>query len=258
MTSAVIADDEPHLAEYLRASLARLWPELYVWPAAAHGVQALELIERHQPEVAFLDIKMPGMDGLEVAARLAHQACRVVFVTAYDQFAIEAFEHHAVDYLLKPVSDERLMRCVDHLREALVQREQAPRLDALLQQITASLGAAPARASPLRWIRAGVGDTVRQIAVEEVLCFKAADKYTIVQLRDGESEGEILIRVSLSELLLQLDPERFWQVHRGTVVNVERVESARRDVLGKTLLKLRGHAQDIVVSRQYAHLFRQM
>lgn len=256
MTRAVIADDEPHLVEYLRSRLAVLWAPLEIVGTARHGEQALALIDEHDPDIAFLDIKMPGMSGLEVAARLSGQRCRVVFVTAFDQFAIDAFEHHAVDYLLKPVSDERLAKTIDHLKRALAGAGEIPRLEALFARLAA--GGAGSRPAYLRWIRASAGDAVRQIPVEDVLYFKAADKYTIVQLRSASSEGEILIRLSLSELLEQLDPEMFWQVHRGTIVNLAHVVSTRRDVLGKTLLRLREHRAELVVSRQYAHRFRQM
>ena len=258
MTKALIADDEPHLAEYLRSRLAALWPELEIVGTAAHGAQALEIIDQSDPDLAFLDIKMPGLDGLEVAARLRGRRCRVVFVTAYDQFALDAFEQHAVDYLLKPVSDERLARAIDYLKQDFAAAAAAPQIDALLEQLARRSAQSAGRPPVLRWIRAQVGDVVHQIPVEDVVCFKAADKYTIVQLRESQGEGEILIRLSLSELLAQLDPELFWQVHRGTIVNLAHVVSARRDVLGKTLLRLRDYRAELVVSRQYAHRFRQM
>jgi len=257
VTRAVVADDEPHLVEYLCQRLAALWPELEIAGTAAHGAEAIEVIESLDPDVAFLDIRMPGLGGMEVAARLAGQRCRVVFVTAYDQFALDAFEHHAVDYLLKPVSDERLLGAIANLKRSLAAPLTDRRIEALLAQLA---GGEPRAGRPvyLRWVRASAGEAVRQIPVEDVLYFKAADKYTIVQLREDRGDGEILIRLSLSELLEQLDPEVFWQIHRGTIVNLAHVLSTRRDVLGKTLLRLRDHRHELVVSRQYANRFRQM
>ncbi len=258
MNSAIIADDEPHLAEFLGARLASLWPELEIAGYAASGNEALQLIERLEPDVAFLDIRMPGLSGLEVAAGLGERACRIVFVTAFDEFAIEAFEHHAIDYLLKPVTDERLSRTVEHLKAALRERRGPPALDALLAQLQQSLGTRTAGAGHMRWVRVAVGEEVRQIPVEDVLCFRAADKYTIVEVVNEQHAGELLIRTGLSELLDQLDPELFWQVHRSIVVNASHVLSARRDVMGKTMISLRGRGAQLPVSRQYAHRFRHM
>ncbi|MDP1611050.1 MAG: LytTR family DNA-binding domain-containing protein [Sulfuritalea sp.] len=248
--NAVIADDEPHLAAHLQARLAALWPELAVVGVAANGIEAREMIEALRPDIAFLDIRMPGLSGLEVVQELspaARRACRVVFVTAYDEFAVQAFEREAVDYLLKPVGDERLLAAIERLRRA----PPAGQSDELLQRLQALL---PKSGGHLRWVRASVGSDVRLIAVDDVCYFQATDKYTAVFTRDAE----LLIRTPIKELLEQLDPDQFWQVHRGTLVNARQVVSARHDALGRVSLKLRDRTEAVAVSRSYAHLFRQM
>ena len=247
---ALIADDEPHLAEHLRARLAELWPELSVLPLAANGLEALRAIDDELPDVAFLDIRMPGLNGME-AARRADPRTHVVFVTAFDQYAADAFEREAVDYLLKPVADERLERCVQRLKKKLAAREAPAPLEQILAQISRVL---PAGRERLRWIRALRGDVVQQIAVDDVLYFRATDKYTSVVTRAGEA----LIRMPLAELAGQLDAEAFWQIHRSTIVNMSAVQSARRDLGGRVFLTLRGASAEVPVSRAYAHRFKQM
>ena len=248
---ALIADDEPHLAEHLAAMLARCWPELDVLPIAANGLEALRAIDDDAPEVAFLDIRMPGLTGLELAARIESRT-HVVFVTAYDQYAVEAFDRDAVDYLLKPVDEERLGKCVQRLKRKLDAAESPPPLEELLARVARTLpGSGPGR---LRWIRALKGEGVQQIAVDEVLYFQASDKYTCVITREGES----LIRMPLAELAAQLDGEVFWQVHRSTVVNMNEVASTRRDLGGRLFVRLRDGKTELPVSRGYAHLFKQM
>jgi DNA-binding LytR/AlgR family response regulator len=243
----LIADDEPHLAEDLRRRLIRLWPELQIAAVVHDGVSAAAALTEIKPDFAFLDIRMPGISGLD-AARLAAADCRVVFVTAYDDHAVQAFEQAAADYLLKPVSDERLARCVERLKQ---RSAVAPdKLLARLQQLLA----APAKPEPLRWLRAQVGQTVRMVAVEEVCYFQSADKYTLLLTRDAE----LLLRTPLKELIAQLDPQQFWQVHRGTVVNVRQIVAAHHDLLGRVSLTLRDNPEKLTVSRSYAHLFRQM
>lgn len=247
---AVIADDEPLLAAHLKARLTALWPELTIVGVAANGVEAKTLIESLQPDIAFLDIRMPGMSGLEVIPALAPAVAartRFVFVTAYDEFAVQAFEREAVDYLLKPVADERLLAAIARLRRAA-----APvAADDLLQRLSALL---PAKAEHLRWVRASVGNDVRLVPVDEVCYFQAADKYTAVMTKDAE----LLIRTPIKELIAELDPQQFWQVHRGTLVNVRQIATARHDALGRVTLSLRDRSDKVSVSRSYAHLFRQM
>lgn len=250
---AIIADDEPHLARHLNARLERLWPELEVIGIASNGVEARDMIEGLRPDVAFLDIRMPGMSGLEVVAALAPEAiarCRFVFVTAYDEFAVQAFEREATDYLLKPVGDERLQACIERLRRA----PPPPAADELLSRLQALLPAATSAPERLRWVRASVGNDLRLIPVEEVCYFQATDKYTAVFTADAE----LLIRTAVKDLVAQLDPGQFWQVHRGTVVNARQIVAARHDALGRVSLKLRDRKENVAVSRGYAHLFKQM
>ncbi len=242
---ALIADDEVHLAEDLRRRLARLWPELQIAAVVHDGVAAATVLTEIQPNIAFLDIRMPGLSGLEVA-RAAPPGCRVVFVTAYDDHAVQAFDQAAVDYLLKPVSDERLGRCVERLKQHSTATPDA--LLARLQQLPIT----PAK--PLNWLRIQIGQTVRMVATEEVCYFQSADKYTSVVTPDAE----LLLRTPLKELIVQLDPMHFWQVHRGSVVNVHQIVSAHHDLLGRLTLNLRDRPEKIAVSRSYAHLFRQM
>jgi DNA-binding LytR/AlgR family response regulator len=268
MPTALIADDEPHLADYLRARLAALWPELAVVAVAANGPQAAAAIAGHRPDIAFLDIRMPGATGIEVARQLrgATQPPRVVFVTAYDQHAVEAFDADAVDYLLKPVTDERLAHTVQKLRAALGGGTPVPSaeaMQALLAQLSRHLDGSR---NYLRWIRAskrsGDGEVTEQIAVADVLYIQADDKYTCVFARDSARDaGELrewLIRVPLSELAGQLDPADFAQVHRSVIVNLHAVAGTRRDLSGKLFVRLRDHGRELPVARKYLHLFRQM
>jgi DNA-binding LytR/AlgR family response regulator len=251
---AIIAEDEPLLAEQLKTLLGRAWPELSVVAIAGNGPAALEAIEREKPEVAFLDIRMPGMTGLEVAAeladRLGERVPAIVFVTAYDEFALEAFDLAAVDYLLKPVTEVRLARCIERLRG------KPHGVDALVSQLRQVLKAESLKnpAETLRILRAGIGDTVKMIPIEEVCYFQASDKYTGVVTRDGEA----LIRIPLKELLPQLPAERFAQIHRGTIINLGEVAAAVRDDAGRVSLKLRNRKETLPVSRLYADQFRQM
>jgi DNA-binding LytR/AlgR family response regulator len=250
---AVIADDEPLLAAHLKARLAVLWPLLEIAGVAANGIEARDMIESLRPDIAFLDIRMPGLSGLDVVQALspeARRACRVVFVTAYDEFAVQAFEREAVDYLLKPVSDERLGAAVTRLQRVSAGPDGSQQ-DDLLLRLQALL---PKPAEHLRWVRASVGNDVRLIAVDEICYFQATDKYTAVFTRDAE----LLIRLSIKELLEQLDPGQFWQVHRGTLVNARQIVAARHDALGRVALRLRDRPEAVAVSRGHAHLFRQM
>jgi DNA-binding LytR/AlgR family response regulator len=248
--TAIIADDEPRLAEFLRERLAELWPELVVCGLARNGVEARALLASESPDIAFLDIRMPGLTGLEVA-RDAGRDVHVVFVTAFDQYAVDAFEREACDYLLKPVGDERLAQTCDRLKRRLAGNEPTAGLTAALAVIAQAL---PAPAGRLAWVRAAVGQEVRLIPVEDVCYFEANDKYTSV----FTAEGEALIRTPLKELVAQLDPDRFWQVHRGTVVNLAHVTSSSRDLAGRVTLGLRLRRERIAVSRAYAHRFKQM
>ena len=244
---AIIAEDEKHLADDLQRRLQRLWPELEIVAVVHDGVKAAAALAEIKPDFAFLDIRMPGKSGLE-AARSAAANCRVVFVTAFDDHAVQAFEQAAADYLLKPVSDERLARCVERLKQ---QATVAP--DELLQRLQRLL-AAPAKPEYLQWLRAQVGQTVRLVATEDVCYLQSADKYTLLLTGDAE----MLLRTPLKDLIAQLDPQHFWQVHRGTIVNARKIVSAHHDLLSKVTLTLRDRPEKVAVSRSYAHLFRQM
>ena len=250
--TALIADDEPLLAEDLRRRLAALWPELEIVAICHDGPAALARLEAHKPEIAFLDIRMPGLSGLEVAAQLDYP-CQVVFVTAYDQYAVEAFEKAAIDYVLKPADEARLAKTIGRLRRAIraPSGSERSRLAEALEKVSLRGTAQPA---PLKWIRASVGDAERLVPVAEVRYFQAADKYTAVMT----AAGELLIRTPIKELAEQLDAESFWQVHRGTIVNARYVSAARHDESGRVLLSLRDRTETVTVSRSYAHLFRQM
>ena len=220
---------------------------------AANGLDALRLIDELAPDVVFLDIQMPGLTGLGLAERLASddKAPHIVFVTAYDQYAVEAFEHSALDYLLKPVNAERLAKTVSKLKAALIDKTPpvpADALRSLLQQL-----AAPAPA-PLQWIRAAHGDETRLIAIDEVVYFQSNDKYTSVFLQDEEC----LIRTPLSKLREQLDEARFWQIHRGVIVAARHVAGTHTDMRGRLVVKLKGRSEQLTVSRNYVDQFRQM
>ena len=254
MTTALIADDEPHLAAYLRAQLAALWPGLEIVQVARNGIEAAGAIAAHRPDLAFLDIKMPGLTGLEVAQGI-EGATRVVFVTAYDDFAVQAFEQEAIDYVLKPVNVQRLAKTVERIRRALAAPLASAHEDARLATVLQRLLPAGAATLPrLRYVRAGQGELTRQIDVADVLFFRADDKYTCVQTADGEH----LIRTPIMELAAQLDPQRFWQVHRSTLVNLHFVASTRRDELSRLFVRMRGFDAELPDSRAYVHLFKAM
>ena len=249
--TAIIADDEQHLANYLSDRLNVLWPELAIVGIAKNGLEAMRLVDDESPTIAFLDIRMPGLTGLEVAARLDAKT-HIVFVTAYDQYAVEAFDRQAADYLLKPVTDDRLARTIERLKVKVAKAQVPGGIADILKQLAVVMPTA--KTTHLRWIRASSGETVRQIPVDEVLYFQAQDKYVSVYTSTGES----LIRTPLSDLQAELDPSEFWQIHRSTIVNVNRIASTTRDVMGKTLLKLKDSKTELQVSRAYAHLFKQM
>lgn len=247
--TAVVAEDEATLRQHLIEQLAGLWPELLIVGEAENGVQALRLLDELKPTVVFLDIEMPGATGLEVA-RQASGRSHVVFVTAYDQHAVAAFDHGAVDYVLKPLNAARLFTAVSRVKQRLASAAPPPRLDAFLNGAAAP---SPPR-NPLRWINASVGQTLKLITVDEVIYFQADNKYTRVVTR----EGEALIRKSLKELVEELDAQQFWQIHRGTLVNVRAVAGVSRDFRGRLLVKLKERSDTLQVSDSYAHLFKQM
>ena len=263
--TALIAEDEPLLAAALRAELALAWPELRVVATVGDGASAVAQALALRPDVLFLDIRMPGQNGLDAAAELADewpddwQMPALVFVTAYDAYAVQAFDAQAVDYLLKPVTTERLARAVQRVQQRLSEQLPAPhQLDQTLTQLRALLASpSPSQTTPrkrLSVIQASVGHSIRLLPVSEVLVFEAADKY----LRVLTADQELLIRTALRDLLEQLDPAEFWQIHRGTVVRATAIHSATRDEAGKLFLRLHGRAENWLVSRLYAQRFRAM
>lgn len=245
--TALIAEDEALMRARLREALDAVWPELDVLAEVDNGDAALAAFDAHRPDIAFLDIRMPGKSGLEVAAALG-SGCHVVFITAYDQYALAAFDAGAADYLLKPVEVDRLALTVERVRRKL---ESAP---ADLSGLLAQLRSAVAPAGRLKWVKAAVGRQVKLIAVSDVLYFQSDTKYTRVVLAGSEA----LIRTPLKDLLAGLDPDRFWQVHRGTIVNVEAVAGVLRENAEKQFVLLKDRAERLPISRQFFHLFRQM
>ena len=246
---AVIAEDEAALREQLRETLGAVWPELEVCAEAEDGIQALRAIERHAPDVLFLDIQMPGLTGLEVA-RHASGRCHVVFVTAYDNYAVSAFEQGAIDYVMKPFCAARIADSVRRLRE----RSSAapPRLEGLLETLADKLQGK--RRDHLRWITANQGPETRLITMEEILYFRSDNKYTVVATADKD----YLIRMPIRDLVEQLDPDLFWQIHRGTLVNVNCIAGLSRNFRGHLELRLKQRPEALAVSDSYAHLFKQM
>lgn len=250
---AIIADDEKQLRSYLKSRLSAVWPDLIISGEAGNGRDALELIEKQCPDIAFLDIKMPGPSGMEVAKRVAG-TCRVVFITAYDQYAVEAFENEAIDYLLKPVTDERLKATVKRLRNQISASSEPP--DNMVEIVERLITSLRTREVPdyLQWIKVQYGDSVRLIPVDEVYYFKAGDKYTVVITKGSES----LIKKSIMKLSEELDPKKFWRIHRGTIVNVSCINKVGRSLTGRGLVKLKDRSEFLTVSRTYSHLFKQM
>ena len=250
--SAVVADDERLMREQIIGRLKEAWPELLIVGEAANGREAVALVHSQEPDIAFLDIRMPGMDGIEAARALAGRV-HVVFVTAYDEYAVSAFEQGAVDYLLKPPDPGRIALTCERLRSRI---KQAPDpMNDVLAQLAQQLGAGGAAPREyLRWVQASVGANLRMIPTSDILFFRAEDKYTRVQT----PRLEALIRKPIKELIEELDPKEFWQIHRSTVVRVDAIEQVSRSLSGKQVVQLKGHDEKLEVSRTFNHLFRQM
>jgi len=246
--TALIAEDEPLMRERLKEKLAEVWPELVIVAEAEDGEQALEQFAQHRPQLAFLDIRMPGLTGLDVAAAIGAE-CHVVFITAYDQYALQAFEAGAVDYLLKPVETDRLRTMVERIQRKL----ETPPIDlsALVAQLRASVQPGSAW---MKWIKAAVGKQVKLIPVSDVVYFQSDTKYTRVVLASGEA----LIRTPLKDLLAGLDPDKFWQVHRGTIINLDAVAGVLREDAERQFILLKNRQEKLPISRQFTHLFKQM
>ena len=244
--TAVIADDEPLLRESLRSALAQAWPELEIVAEAANGAEAVHAVREHRPAFAFLDIEMPAMNGLE-AAREIRDLAHVVFVTAYDRYAVEAFDRGAVDYVLKPAAVERLADTVARLKSRLA--TPAPQIDSIVEELARRMAPPGER---LQWLQATLGNTLRLLNVDDVVYFQSDTKYTRVVTR----EGEALVKKTLKELCTELDPRKFWQIHRGTIVNVASIASVSMDELGKREITLKDRPEKLEVSRTFSHLFK--
>lgn len=267
--TALIADDEPLLRDSLQRSLALLWPELRVVAQARNGREAVEMFELHRPDIAFLDVHMPGVNGMEAARQIARQA-QVVFVTAFEEYALQAFERGAIDYLVKPVDEARLADTIGRLKERLGGRPglgaaHPAALEAVIDELSRRMARAPALSvpaggalaadtGPLQWIRASVGSTLKLIPVDEILFLRSDEKYTLVVT----GEGEALIRTPIRELIERLDPQRFVQVHRSVVVNLHAISHVTRGPNETADLHLKARPEVLPVSRSYLHLFRQM
>lgn len=273
---ALIADDERLLRDQLRARLAEVWPELDIIGEAKNGAEAVQLTEEQHPDLVFLDIRMPGMTGIEAARAIAQLptdddtddgwlGCEIVFITAYDQYAIEAFEQGVVDYVLKPAERDRLTVTVERIRKRLAQRRSgsdagststngpsAAEMQQLLQKLTSRMD--PEKAPTLRWIQATVGQNIQMIPVEEVLFFISDEKYTRVQTATLEA----LIRKPIKELIEELDANVFWQIHRSTLVNTKFIAGVSRDLRGRQLVSMKGHPEKLEVSRSFTGLFKGM
>lgn len=253
--TAIIAEDEPILRAQLKLKLTKLWPELNILADVGDGEAALEAIAEHHPDLAFLDIQMPEMTGIEVAKSLAANRelkCHVVFVTAFDQYAVDAFTTGAIDYVLKPYSDERLQAAVDRLKDRLSATPPQPQnLEALMAHIAAKLNPG---AEKLKWIKANIGSNLRLIPIDDVLFFQSDEKYTLVATK----EFDALIKTPIKEILDGIDGEKFWQIHRSTIVQAAAIESVSRDFRGQATVKVRGRKENLTVSRPFSHLFKQM
>jgi DNA-binding LytR/AlgR family response regulator len=272
---AVLADDERLMREQLRARLTEVWPELDIVAEAKNGLEAVALVDQHRPDIVFLDIRMPGLTGVDAARQIAQLPPRegsgadreeellpeIVFITAYDQYAVEAFEQGVVDYVLKPADRDRLQLTANRLRKRLEARQSgeassdtpAQPLQQLLHQLSAKLN--PGQTTQyLQWIQANVGQTIQMIAVDEVLFFVSDEKYTRVQT----AQVEALIRKPIKELVDELDPQLFWQIHRSSLVNVKAIGGVTRDFRGRQIVSVRGHPEKLEVSRSYTGLFKGM
>jgi len=251
MTTAIIADDEDLPRKELRRMLNKVWPELQILAECEHGAEALEAIHQEEPDIAFLDIRMPGMTGLDVAHAVKGR-CHAVFTTAYDSHALDAFAAGAVDYLLKPISEIRLQEAVTRLKERIASKQPVADVSQLMSELDKRLKSTTAER--IRWISASVGDTIKMFPVEKILFFSSDEKYTRVVCADDEAH----VRKPLKEIMDGLDPDIFWQVHRGIVVRADAITRAHRDEMGKYTVELRGLQEKLKVSQAYAWRFKPM
>jgi len=240
------------MRDQLRSRLEQVWPELTIIEEAKNGEEAIQLVEKHHPDLVFLDIRMPVKTGLEAAKEIGNKA-HIVFITAYDQYAIEAFDHGAVDYVLKPADVERLTKTTERLKSRLNSQAQPNDMSTLLNQLAKQMGIA-SKPSYLQWIQASIGQELRLIPVEEILFFQSDEKYTRVQTASYEA----LIRKPVRDLAEELDPALFWQIHRSTLVNAKAISGVVRDLRGRHLVQVKGLTEKLEVSRSFVHLFKQM
>ncbi|MES2037700.1 LytR/AlgR family response regulator transcription factor [Undibacterium sp. Ji83W] len=252
MPTAIIADDERMMRDQLKSRLEQVWPELEILDEAKNGEEAVALVETHKPDLVFLDIRMPVKTGLEAAKDIGNKA-HIVFITAYDQYAIQAFDHGAVDYVLKPADVERLTRTVERLKARLTAQSQPNDMSTMLSQLAKQMGISP-KPDYLQWIQASIGQELRLIPVEEILFFQSDEKYTRVQTATYEA----LIRKPVRDLADELDPALFWQIHRSTLVNAKAISGVVRDLRGRHLVQIKGLTEKLEVSRSFVHLFKQM
>lgn len=250
MPTAILADDERLMRDQLRLRLSQIWPELEIIGEAKNGEEAIELVQSLHPDFTFLDIRMPGKTGLEAAQAIGAQS-HLVFITAYNQYAVEAFERGAIDYVLKPAEPERLRLTCERLKARLSKPPED--LNAVLNQLAQKMGLAP-KPNYLQWIQASIGQDIRMIPVADILFFRSDEKYTCVQTKTYEA----LIRKPVRDLAEELDPALFWQIHRSTLVNVTAIDGVTRDLRGRHLVMIKGHPDKLEVSRSYLHLFKQM
>nr|WP_315467257.1 LytTR family DNA-binding domain-containing protein [uncultured Undibacterium sp.] len=252
MPTAIIADDERLMRDQLRLRLQQVWPELEILVEAKNGEEAIQLVESLKPDLAFLDIRMPAKTGLEAAREIGTKA-HIVFITAYDQYAVEAFDQGAVDYVLKPADTERLSKTVERLKARLNTAAEPNDMSNMLAQLAKQLGIAP-KPNYLQWIQASIGQELRLIPVEDILFFQSDEKYTRVQTASYEA----LIRKPVRDLADELDPHLFWQIHRSTLVNSKAISGVVRDMRGRHLVQIKGLTEKLEVSRSFVHLFKQM
>jgi DNA-binding LytR/AlgR family response regulator len=251
--TAIIADDERLAREHLKTSLLRLWPQLSICGEAENGFEALKLIEKHNPDVAFLDIRMPGVSGINVARKIVG-TCRVVFITAFDTYAVDAFENEAIDYILKPALPERLQKTISRIQKDILKDTYTQDISEVLERLSLVLEQPKKTSGYLKWIRAQVKQSVRLVPMEKVYFFQADNKYTRVVTLNSE----VLIRKTISELAELLDPEMFFRIHRKTIVNAAFIEKIDKSSTSRGLVKLTGRPEIHIVSRRFTHLFRQM
>ncbi|MES2049195.1 MAG: LytTR family DNA-binding domain-containing protein [Pseudomonadota bacterium] len=252
MPTAIIADDERMMRDQLKSRLEQVWPELQILGEAKNGEEAVQMVTTHNPDLVFLDIRMPVKTGIEAAKEIGDKA-HVVFITAYDQYAIEAFDQGAVDYVLKPADVDRLSKTVERLKSRLSSATQPNDMGAMLSQLAKQMGIV-AKPNYLHWIQASIGQELRLIPVEEILFFQSDEKYTRVQTATYEA----LIRKPVRDLIEELDPSLFWQIHRSTLVNAKAISGVVRDMRGRHLVQIKGSTEKLEVSRSFVHLFKQM